>query len=346
MINDKLEGIQVARAIAALTVVLYHAKLILIRFDKDQVFQLPFFYEHGEVGVPVFFVISGFIIAHVIQRPSFSTGSFTIRRFWRLWPLYAVCTLAYAAIYMVQRNLPPAEIGITFESLAKALTFYPQGKFPVLHPGWSLEHEVIFYLYAAIIAGIFGYRTFFIFMLGLAVAGTWWWNFGPAKWDWHLMARANGYFFIGMALHLLWGRFKIQGVTALSSIGVGLAMIVGGMYFAELFTPRGHQEVLKLAFTGLGSAALLYGLLAFSPRNPVWKSAVWIGDRSYSLYLSHFLLIPIFQTIHRDMVKWPEWAAEPLCIAFVGASILLAWGTYVVFEKTTATGYLGGTKHQ
>lgn len=337
--KNKLEGIQVARGIAAVTVVIYHAKLILIRFDKSSFYKLPFFYDHGQVGVPVFFVISGFIIALVIQRPTFAIKSFLVRRFWRLWPLYVVCTLGYATIYMLQRNLPPADIGLTFESLFLSLIFYPQGGFPLLHPGWSLEHEVIFYLYAAFLTALLGYRYFFWFMFVIAIIGAWWWNCGPAIWDWHLLARANGYFFIGMLLHKLWERNKLTGWLPIASIFIGLTSIVGGMYLADNFAIRGHQELIKLGFVGLGSAALLYGLLAFKSNNPGWNFAVWIGDRSYSLYLSHFLLIPIFQTVHRDVIKWPDWMAEPLSLLFVIASLLLSSIVYKLFEKTTAIGY-------
>lgn len=336
--KDKLEGLQVVRAIAALTVVIFHAKLTLMRFPKDE-FSVPFFFKYGHVGVPVFFVVSGFIISHVLLRDSFKPADFIQRRFWRLWPLYVVCTLGYAAVYMMQRNMPSGELGITFESMARSLVFWPQGKYPVLPPGWSLEHEVIFYLYGAIIAGLFGYRVFFVFMGVIGGLSVWWWNFGPAQWDWHLMARANAYFFIGMVTYSVWrwGAKRFPGSWTLAPLG--LAGIVAGCYWAGSLPSEGMKQAGMVATAGPGAALLVYGLLSVTSTNPLWRFGLWVGDRSYSLYLSHFMLVAIFQTVHRDLVKWPAWMAGPMTLAFVVASLILMAIVYHVFERTTAHGY-------
>lgn len=332
--TNKLEGIQVARGIAALLVVAFHAKLILIRFPDDSYLRMPFIYEHGEVGVPLFFVISGFIISHVVQRPSFGPGNFAIKRVWRLWPLYAVCTLIYAAVYFMQRNLPPEDIGITFDAMARSLIFWPQGKYPILHPGWSLEHEVIFYIYAGLMMTLLGYRALFVFMGAVAIWGTYHWNFGSATWDWHLFARANAYFFIGMCLHAVWNwRPPRKGFICTLIGGVS---VVAGMYIADEMATRASSEMVKLGTTGLGSAVFLYGLLGLRASGRAWNGFVWLGDRSYSLYLVHFSFIPIFQTIHRDLIRWPNWMAEPLCVAFVICAVLAAIAVYEIVEQPTS----------
>lgn len=119
----KLSGLQIGRGLAALAVVFFHAKMILIRFPEDSYILLPYLYSHGDIGVPFFFVISGFIIAYVIERPSHSTAGFLIKRAFRLWPLYAFCTVLYVAIYLVHRSLPAEQLGYGAGYILQSLFF-------------------------------------------------------------------------------------------------------------------------------------------------------------------------------------------------------------------------------
>lgn len=69
---DKLPGLQVARAVAALSIAYFHSWVALVRFPKDTVFPLPILTSYGGLAVDLFFAISGFVICLVLSRPSFS----------------------------------------------------------------------------------------------------------------------------------------------------------------------------------------------------------------------------------------------------------------------------------
>jgi peptidoglycan/LPS O-acetylase OafA/YrhL len=344
MNNAKYSGLQVGRGIAALAVVIFHAKMILIRFPDDY-FLFPFLGKFGFYGVHFFFVISGFIIFHVISNPQFRPLPFALKRFFRLWPLYFVATLTYCAIYLIQRNLPPGELGYTFPALLKALAFWPQAKYPLLNTGWSLEHEVIYYIYAAVVCGLAGRRVFFVFLAANALAGQLLLNILPLygvrliNWDYHLISSLNTYFFIGASVFMMRERLARFGVVA--PLVVGLLMIVLGAYACSLIDVQQLKKALEIPSVGVGAGLVLLGLLNFdSAEGRVarvrstygYRSLHWLGDRSYSLYLFHFLWIPIFQTIHRDYVKWPDYLAEPLCMTFVGVSIVTAAIAYRLIE--------------
>ena len=66
--NSYRADIQILRAIAVLTVVLYHAKVTIIK--------------SGFLGVDIFFVISGFLIGGIIIR-SIDNNDFSFRRFYQ-----------------------------------------------------------------------------------------------------------------------------------------------------------------------------------------------------------------------------------------------------------------------
>ena len=61
------------RGIAVLSVILYHAKIIL--FDNT-------FFKGGFIGVDIFFVISGYLITALILKELKATGQFSFLHFY------------------------------------------------------------------------------------------------------------------------------------------------------------------------------------------------------------------------------------------------------------------------
>ncbi|EPC6795507.1 acyltransferase family protein, partial [Escherichia coli H30] len=61
MIKNELKSIQILRGLAALMVVLYHFRTVL---NYDNVRMGDYLFGKGFIGVDLFFVISGFIMAY------------------------------------------------------------------------------------------------------------------------------------------------------------------------------------------------------------------------------------------------------------------------------------------
>lgn len=351
--NDKLEGLQIGRGLAALAVVIFHAKLILIRFPDDSYFRLPYFYDHGDIGVTFFFVISGFIIAYVISKPSHSTKTFLIKRAFRLWPTYFFCTCLYVAIYLLHRNRAASDIGYSLEYFASSVFFFPMGALPALPPGWSLEHEVIFYLAAAVVGAKYRVKGIFWVLLVSVIIGLFLrvpytaYASYVIPWDYHLLAPVNLSFLVGVMLYLIWSRKSkfIDWMPTLPVILTGVALIIIAPYVvAEIPTlmesERANRDLtkgyLRFSIESFASFVLLLGLLKYSANGMIAKVFVAIGDRSYSLYLCHFILIPPFQYIHREYISWPQEFAEPLCLLYVLLSVFFSFILYWSIEKPSS----------
>jgi peptidoglycan/LPS O-acetylase OafA/YrhL len=166
---DKLYFIQSLRGIAVLMVVFWHASRYLGNYGEKIGGKL--FMPGGQLGVDLFFMISGFIMVH-ITRDSRDTmrdsAVFLIKRISRVIPVYFSLTLLYL---LVQGSLISylMDSALTMH-LMKSFLFIPQGGGlapdfgqPVLGVGWSLNYEMYFYF-------VFGTSMLF------------------GRWRWHAMA--------------------------------------------------------------------------------------------------------------------------------------------------------------
>ena len=126
-----LANLQAVRAVAAIGVVVFH-------FGLMPATSLPF--GVGAFGVDLFFVLSGFIIAHSSAR---SARHFLPRRLIRVIPAFWIATLL-AALFTLQ-GLSPAE---AFDWLIQSLFYlpHPQGRPPLIFVAWTLVYELAFYL--------------------------------------------------------------------------------------------------------------------------------------------------------------------------------------------------------
>ena len=157
----KLQSIQALRGVAALLVVMLHARALEIKgIAANGLTEQPLIgglFTNGFAGVDLFFVISGFIMVFVTRdgltglKPAASFLFARITRIYPVWWAFAGCI----TIYMLAAH------GVSGQSegwhkvayghpmvpyLVKSFLLVPQEPFPVLNVGWTLIHEVYFYL--------------------------------------------------------------------------------------------------------------------------------------------------------------------------------------------------------
>jgi exopolysaccharide production protein ExoZ len=311
--SERLPQIQVARALAALAVTFFHSYIGVSAFAPASKITLPFIYEFGFLGVNLFFAISGFIIALVVDRPHFRAAPFLVKRFFRIYPLY----WGYVGLAVVLGALGIVLVGSADRSTAMVLwnlAIFPVQGEPLYAVGWSLEHEVIFYALAALSVPLVGIRGLAVIVLSLGGLG-----FVVPNWE-HLLAGAHLDFATGIIIYLARNRLR------------GLGSVLPVLAAAACYTVF---ALWQPPFVTLGAEALLVVGLLNIPAGTVVRflyPLVRIGDASYSLYLVHwlvFLLSPHF-VIWADV---PEGWAEAYRFSLIGFAIVAAMILYDFVER-------------
>ena len=134
------------RGVAANLVVFSHLFFVQAKYTTAGV--LPAFALYGLAGVDMFFVLSGFIMVAVAGR-NIGPIRFLWRRAARIYPTYWLVSLAVLALAIVAPALVDSSV-IAPISLWRSFLLVPGETVPLLAVGWTLVHEMYFYLVFAI----------------------------------------------------------------------------------------------------------------------------------------------------------------------------------------------------
>ncbi|MDP4021919.1 acyltransferase [Methylobacterium sp. NEAU 140] len=269
------QALDALRGLAALVVVLHHfCWSYEVRVGPHNT-DLPSL-VHGHFAVELFFILSGFVIAPVLERAR-SPTTFALQRAARLYPTFLVCSALTLVVLAVDNRLFLAPLhvlgGLTM--LGRMLQMAP-----IDAPHWSLSYEVLFYLLAAFVLRRAPERACAIWLaaifLGTLVLPDWALRFAIL-----LQLPYAVLFIIGMMLsRLVMGRLGLLGfgtlATALGLTGLGPVVDLGGLGSAG-------YVVLILSFSGIVWGAGK-GYLRWIACRPL----VFLGAISYPLYLSHY----------------------------------------------------------
>jgi len=306
--NSKLTTLQGGRAVAAVLVVLYHLNGAI--FGKPNYYPEQFspLFRSGDAGVYFFFVLSGFIIAHVHWHQIGASGTaldYLRKRAIRIYPIYwvilAPITLAFFLVPAASRD-----IALDVWSIASSVLLTPTADPSIISVAWTLRHEVLFYgLFAVLILhratglGVLG-----AWMLGSIVALAW-----PITGNWGV---------IFSPLHLLFAlgvaAAAIVRRTTLPAPGWILAAGAVG-FFAYAIGP----QVISPRFLvyGIASTLMIVGLVELERSGRVSAPAplLLLGDASYAIYLVH---LPAMSVGAKVIFKLGLDHTVPAAVIFVG----------------------------
>ncbi|WP_299563712.1 acyltransferase [uncultured Mycolicibacterium sp.] len=158
---ERVASLTGVRALAALLVVLTHAAYTTGKYPQGY---LGLVFSRMEIGVPIFFVLSGYLLfgpwvrAAAAGGPAPSVRRYAWHRVRRIMPAYVVTVLAAYAVYHFRFAGPNP--GHTWEGLLRNLThtqiYTDNYLFSYLHQGltqmWSLAVEVAFYAVLPVLA--------------------------------------------------------------------------------------------------------------------------------------------------------------------------------------------------
>jgi len=328
--NSYINSIDGLRAIAVMAVVFFHAG-----FSQ---------FSGGYVGVDVFFVISGFLITlHIIEQKeagTFSFATFYQRRVARLLPAAATVFLAtLVASYFILDPESLERVGqsaICVSLSASNMFFWLEAGYfdqaselkPFLHT-WSLSVEEQFYLvWPSLIMLLFfiGKRRDVIIGVALlsvasVIASLYFYQTKPDS-VFFLTPFRTYQFGIG-ALIALTG-FHARKSYKGNLVFIGMAVLAVLVYKIDKQTYVLYSAILPAILAGvfiMGSQSSAVERVFASPL------FVWIGQRSYSIYLVHWPLMVLWK-INTDY----EFSLGEKALAVV-LSIFLGYALHALIEK-------------
>jgi peptidoglycan/LPS O-acetylase OafA/YrhL len=297
------------RAVAVLIVVAYHSGLG----------------NFGDLGVSIFFVLSGFLITHLLLNEESKTGTVSLRAFYwrrtlRIFPAY-YCFIAASFAFDSLRHIP-WKPGMLLAGVTYTLDYYNSliGNFGPIGHGWSLAIEEQFYLlWPLAFIGLRRRKEFLIAVIALVCVwrSALYFNGASNHWLYNSFDCRADNLAVGCLLAVL--AIKCVGHLALSFVPP--LLIAASRYFGN---EAYHYSV------GFTVEALLIGVWLVQILNAPrwwkwldWKPLAFIGTISYPIYLYHPWATGAANRISHD---W----RFPIALVIV---IALAAFSYFVIER-------------
>lgn len=343
------------RGIAALVVALFHFQA------QGYFYDLPII-RHGNLAVPFFFVLSGFVITHAYRRNLNDRGDgirFVVRRFGRLYPLHFVTLMVLVALELLKL------VATHFGFSSSEGPFQNSNSVTALVANLFLLHAVIPFPDVSWNAASWSISTeFYTYLIFLAV----YLATPPQR-----RVLSTFILFCLAGCFLLYLELTVPGMNV--AAGMGMAQCVFGFFAGNLT----YEAYLRLRdrplFLGtlpeLIATAMMVLLFWFKPRfisGDILAFGVviflfamqggaisrWmcnrvlqrLGELSYSIYLLHFIVFALMfvairlvqaktgwplLTLHDGMevMKFgPLWLMDLVALAYVAVVIVLAMMTY------------------
>lgn len=326
-------GIQYARGVAALLVVLYH---VASQMQADVAYgRMPHrYFDFGYIGVPIFFVISGFIIAIVslddALRPRISINEFIRKRALRILPFMWLAIIAYNLLSFIGTQL------FDWASFTRAMILWPSG---TVKPNviWTLRHEALFYMLFAL--SFLAWRRHLwlislwciapviisIFSLG-SVAPE-----GNPSFFTLLFSDVNIMFGAGLLLGLYARSYPSNMQSSWS--GGAITVYLGAAALAAVAWLMNWRSGFSASvYVTFFSTFLIFCAARLAPSNSFFdRAAVLIGDASYAIYLVHNIVIVPALIAGRNFVGGV--GIWPLFVSITTVAVLVGVLAHVLVEK-------------
>nr|WP_234794244.1 acyltransferase [Mycolicibacterium flavescens] len=346
---DRVASLTGIRAVAALLVMGTHAAYGTGAYHRGY---LGMMFARMEIGVAIFFVLSGFLLftgwvrAAATDAPAPRVRRYARSRVRRIMPAYAVTVLLAYLLYEF-RDIDPNP-GHHWTGLVRHLTLTQIYGTPTLHQGltqmWSLAVEVAFYAALPALAYLLlvllcrrRWRPG-VLLAGLALLGalsplwlvvlhtTDWLPAGAGLWLPHYLV----WFVGGMALTVL----ARTGFRCYTVAAVPLAVVT----YLVVSTPIGGridapaldlgQDVVKVmcyaAIATLVVAPLALGDKGVYSRILSSRPMVWLGEISYEIFLLHVIVMEIVMV---SVLGWPLYTGSVVVLFSVTLALTIpaAW---------------------
>ncbi len=318
-------GLDGLRGVAAAAVVLFHAQL---------------WFANGYAGVDVFFALSGFLITSLLLREHAARGRVSLGRFYarRILRLYPALLLACVGViglgvltHRADRVAPAAVAALGYVS---NWWIYLGRPAPLLEHTWTLAIEEHFYLIwpptlMLLLSGRPGRRRWGAVVIAVAAALL------IVRWPVADAVRDS----YARGVPIVWGAViaivlqRRPTRPAWDRARPGVLVLASAALLVLLALPSRLPEALVTGPCGLAGLLAVVVVLATvagpDGRGGWWgaRPLVWLGRRSYGLYLYHF---PLLSLAMHQLTAGPALARRVLAI---GVTLVVTAASYRVVEQ-------------
>ena len=319
-----INSIQILRAIAAFGVFFAHYNLFGI--------------HSGGFGVDIFFIISGFIIAYVVN---YSTKNFFIKRVIRVTPLYLIATLVIVFLVLIAPNLFKSVV-FNFEALMKSIFYIPyriDQSGPILSLGWTLNFEMFFYVSMTLCILIFKKTKYLILICSLMlvffliILNIFTLNSYP------LIFFKEGLlpeFIFGLLLFYYWQFLQNVNLNNMLRFGSFILALLSFVFLIYNDITHDFSFLDRNINRGIPSLIIVAGFMSIEPflngKNKIVKFISLIGDSSYAMYLFHPFILFGFTRVVFPLTFGEETSVLIEILKFIIVSISLIFGSILIYK--------------
>lgn len=337
-------GLQLLRGLAALMIVFLHLGVAEARYGSDGWRFLEGF-RVGAAGVDIFFVISGFVMMLVVKNKQTSPVLFLKNRLSRIYPNYWFYFLLVVLVWLVQPGWVNSSLPGTPDFLNSFLLTPSSGP-PVISVAWTLEFEIFFYLVftlflwisrqhlAPLLAGTF---------IALVLVGA---IYQPES---LLLERLTHPLLLEFSAGVLLGHVLMSRQIPGSLLAIPVAILLFILYqigfeLTQIIPAGNHFE--RLVNFGIPAFLLVLGIVSLDMEYEIAYPDLFIriGDASYTLYLSHILVISASGKLYQAIGLNELLSNFILIIGMLGLCILFALLAYRYVELPLLTYVRNGFK--
>lgn len=326
------------RGIAAVLVLLCHIQMRISEGLPDFSFERIF---NGSGAVTFFFVLSGLVVGAALAKHEINYATVSLylhRRFFRIMPLlFVTVTIGGFYLLFIDESMRFSLYDRAYGdfSLAKFLSAYVGYSLKPNQPIWSIYIEIIASLLIPLMILSGSKLRYILLTLVICVAFSLVNIDFQHRWNFYMIS-----FYIGLTV-LIWGKGLARIVSGLPNIIYWSLVLVLFLlfYLARLLTGAGYGD-LWIVYWETATIAPLVAMIYYMPEKFSFlnkKAFIFLGDISYSLYLTHWILLVVALNYVTAWLGTGVLALITFCILSIVASLLIA---IVSFHKIE----MGGIK--